>query len=380
MIIDLDNKYSRFELITWWDQSILKNSKIFVVGAGALGNEIVKNLLMLGVGEIFIADMDIVEKSNLTRSVFFRESDIGKNKAEVICKNAQKINPDVKMNFYNGNIMNLGLGVFNKFDLIICGLDNREARIFVNQSCRKINKIWIDGAIEVLNGVVRVFHPVNFACYECTMNETDYILMNKRKSCLLLGIEDIQQGKIPTTPTIASIIAAVQVQEAIKILHKLDEKNILFGKGFVYSGVINESYTVEYQINESCLAHYNYDEIINSNLIFESASISDIFEFAKENFKFNNCELIFNNEIVYELYDADENYSNEFFGNLNLLKLDDIKSGEKILKIKSFHSLKNQGELFEKLKNKTLKELQIPENDILTLRNKNSEKYISFIA
>ncbi|MBE2256172.1 MAG: ThiF family adenylyltransferase [Ignavibacteria bacterium] len=380
MIIDLENKYSRFELISWWDQSLLKNSKIMVIGAGALGNEIVKNLLMLGVGEIFIVDMDNVEKSNLTRSVFFRESDIGKNKAEVICKNAQEINPDVKMNFYNGNIMNLGLGVFNKFDLIICGLDNREARMFVNQSCRKINKIWIDGAIEVLNGVVRVFHPVSFACYECTMNETDYILMNKRKSCLLLGIEDIQQGKIPTTPTIASIIAAVQVQEAVKILHKFDEKNILFSKGFVYSGVTNESYTVEYQIIESCLAHYNFDEIINSNLNFNTASISEIFQFADSKFNFKNCELIFNNEIVYELFDADENYTKEIFGNLNLLNIDDIKTGEKILKIKSFHSLKNNGELFDKLKNKTLKELKIPENDILTIRNKNSDKYISFIA
>ncbi|HCA43976.1 MAG TPA: molybdopterin biosynthesis protein MoeB [Bacteroidetes bacterium] len=380
MIIDLENKYSRFELINWWDQSVLKNSKIMVIGAGALGNEIVKNLLMLGVGEIFIVDMDNVEKSNLTRSVFFRESDIGKNKAEVIYKNAQEINPDVKINFYNGNIMNLGLGVFNNFDLIICGLDNREARMFVNQSCRKINKIWIDGAIEVLNGVVRVFHPVNFACYECTMNETDYILMNKRKSCLLLGIEDIQQGKIPTTPTIASIIAAVQVQEAVKILHKFDEKNILFGKGFVYSGVTNESYTVEYQINESCLAHYNFDDISNSNLNFNTASISDIFQFADSKFNFKNCDLIFNNEIVYELYDADENYSKEFFGNLNLLKLDEIKDGEKILKLKSFHSLKNNGELFDKLKNKTLKELKIPENDILTIRNKNSEKYISFFS
>jgi len=380
VIIDLDNKYSRFELITWWDQSILKNSKIFVVGAGALGNEIVKNLIMLGVGEIFIADMDNVEKSNLTRSIFFRESDIGKNKAEIISKNAKDINPDVKISFYNGNIMNLGLGVFNKYDLIICGLDNREARMFVNQSCGKVNKIWIDGAIEILNGVVRVFHPREKACYECTMNEADYILMNKRKSCLLLGIEEIEQGKIPTTPTVSSIIAAVQVQEAVKILHKFDPQNILFGKGFVYSGVNNESYTVEYQINESCLAHYNYDEIINSDLKFESTSISEIFEYSDKNFNFKNCELVFNNEIVYELFDSENNSSQEFFGNLNLLKLEDIKSGEKILKIKSFHSLKNQSELYEKLKNKTLVELKIPVNDILTVRNKNSEKYISFIA
>ena len=53
-----DDRYSRLGLITWWDQDILKNARIFVAGCGALGNEIVKNLAMLGVGNIFVADME----------------------------------------------------------------------------------------------------------------------------------------------------------------------------------------------------------------------------------------------------------------------------------------------------------------------------------
>ncbi|HMS34689.1 MAG TPA: ThiF family adenylyltransferase, partial [Ignavibacteria bacterium] len=81
-----DDRYSRLELITWWDQDILKNAKILVAGCGALGNEIVKNLAMLGVGNICVADMDKVEESNLTRSILFRTEDKGLSKAEVICK------------------------------------------------------------------------------------------------------------------------------------------------------------------------------------------------------------------------------------------------------------------------------------------------------
>jgi adenylyltransferase/sulfurtransferase len=66
-----DSRYHRQELITWWDQSRLSNSKVLVVGAGAIGNEVVKNLAMVGAGFISIVDMDSIENSNLARCVFF---------------------------------------------------------------------------------------------------------------------------------------------------------------------------------------------------------------------------------------------------------------------------------------------------------------------
>ena len=144
------DRYARLKTITWWDQDILKNANILVVGCGALGNEIVKNLTMLGVGNIFAVDMDVVEKSNLTRSVLFRKEDEGKSKAETICKRANDVNDEVNVRYFNGNVFELGLGVFRKMDVVVCGLDSREARLFVNQSCWKVNRPWIDGAIEVL--------------------------------------------------------------------------------------------------------------------------------------------------------------------------------------------------------------------------------------
>ena len=62
-----DDRFARFRLINWWDQELITNARIVVIGAGALGNEIVKNLALLGVGRVFVADRDQIEKSYWVR-------------------------------------------------------------------------------------------------------------------------------------------------------------------------------------------------------------------------------------------------------------------------------------------------------------------------
>ena len=372
------DRYSRLKTITWWDQNILKNAKVLVVGCGALGNEIVKNLAMLGLGNIFVVDMDNVEKSNLTRSILFRKEDEGKSKAETACKRAKDINNEINISYYKGNVFGLGLGIFKEMDVIICGLDNREARLHVNQSCWKVNRPWIDGAIEVLNGVARMFIPPDGACYECTMSENDYLLLNKRKSCTLLGLDEIHQGKIPTTPTVASIIAGIQTQEAVKYLHKKDELLSLNGEGFVFNGGTNESYIVKYQRRKDCPSHYTFDKYETLNKNFSEATVSDVISFGKDYFQNENFSLEFNNEIIYELMDEEKNERIQHFANLNLLTQKDVKHGDLLYKINSFHSIGPNSELFNSIKNKKLPDLKVPVNDILTLRKGNEEVHIEF--
>lgn len=261
-----EDRYSRLRLIPWWDQEKIQNARIMVVGAGALGNELVKNLTLLGVGNILILDMDSIENSNLTRSVLFKRSDVGRFKAEIAAERAMEINPDVNAVGIVANIIDdVGLGVFRRMDVVLGGLDNREARLAINQSCYKVNKPWIDGAIEVLNGFARVFVPGQGACYECTMTDMDWQLINKRKSCALLTHEQMAEGKIPTTPTSSSVIAGIQVQELLKILHKERNLPTLAGKGFVFNGLTHDSYVVEYQEKPDCMSHDTYDEIIDKN-------------------------------------------------------------------------------------------------------------------
>lgn len=107
-----DDRFARFRLISWWDQPRLAAAKVLVIGAGALGNEILKNLALLGVGHVFVADLDAVENSNLSRSVLFREGDAGRGKAELAAARARDIYPALRVQPFRGNIVyDLGLGV-----------------------------------------------------------------------------------------------------------------------------------------------------------------------------------------------------------------------------------------------------------------------------
>lgn len=248
-----DGRFSRFELISWWDQDRLNAARVLVIGAGALGNELVKNLALLGVGRLFVADLDRIENSNLSRSVLYREADCGRSKAEVASKRARDIYPQMRTQSFHGNIVyDLGLGVYRWADVILGGLDNREARVAINQAAAKVGKPWIDGAIERLDGVARVFDPAVGPCYECTMSEVDWKMLEARRSCALLSREEMEQGKVPTTPTTASVIAGIQAQEAVKMLHRLET---LSGQGFIFDGTWHQSYVVSYSRLQDCPSH-----------------------------------------------------------------------------------------------------------------------------
>lgn len=253
------DRFHRFKLIKWWDQARLSKARILVAGAGALGNEIVKNLALLGVGNVLIADLDRVENSNLSRSILYRQADNGSFKAEAAARAARDVYPDIKVQPFTGNLVyDLGMGVFRWADVVIGGLDNREARLAINRNCYKVNRPWIDGAIETIQGAARVFVP-DGACYECTMSDTDWKLLQNRRSCNLLSRPEMERGKTPTTPTISSIIAGVQCQEAVKLLHGLET---IAGKGWTFNGFTADSYLVEYQRKDDCMSHDALEQII----------------------------------------------------------------------------------------------------------------------
>jgi molybdopterin/thiamine biosynthesis adenylyltransferase len=256
LVIDDDDRYSRLRLIGWWDQEKLAKARILVVGAGALGNEVLKNLALLGVGEIYLTDFDHIEKSNLTRSVLFRQRDCGRPKAEAAAEAIRDLNPDTKVIPFCANITtDIGLGLFRDVDVVIGCLDNREARWWVNRCCWKVGTPWIDGGIQEINGVVKVFVPPDGACYECAMTENDYRLINLRYSCPLLRQEDLQSGKVPTAPTISSMIGGLQTQEALKLLHGLP---VASGEALIYNGVASQSYRTRFQRRDDCMSHETY--------------------------------------------------------------------------------------------------------------------------
>ena len=294
-----DARFSRFRLIGWWNQEKIRSAKVLVIGAGALGNEILKNLALLGFSRIVIVDLDSIDATNLSRSILYRAADVGRSKAEVAAGAVRNIFPEARVHAITGDVVHgLGLGLFGWADVVLAGLDNREARLWINRACWKMNKPWIDGAIEGINGVARVFLPGTPPCYECTLGETDWAILNKRMSCNLLALEATVEGKVATTPTISSIIAGLQVQEAVKLLHGLP---VLAGKGFIFEGLNHTSYRVEYTENAECMSHYTFGELIALPETSRELTLGGLLERARRDLGAHDVTLEFSRDVIHKL-------------------------------------------------------------------------------
>ncbi len=304
VITDPDSdRYHTFGYISWWQQEVVRNATILVVGAGALGNEVLKNLALMGIGNILIADFDTIEDSNLSRSVLFRASDRGRRKVDAAAERVKELNPDVNVKTWHGNInFEMGLGAFRHVDAIVGCLDNREARLSINRFSWQINRPWVDGAIQELMGIVRVFWPGQGACYECTLTDLDYQIINLRYSCPLLARENILQGKVPTTPTSASIVAAMQTQEALKLIHNMEVQP---GKAVMINGLTNDIYTTEYPVKDGCMSHARLEPIVAlEGATAVSTTLAELLTIAKEKLA-DDAVLEFDGEIVTTMYCLD---------------------------------------------------------------------------
>jgi len=273
------DRQGTFEFISWWEREKVQDAKVMVVGAGALGNEVIKNLVLMGIGQIFIVDFDEIELANLSRSVLFRESDSGRKKAEVAAARAKEINPNVHVQYFHGDVTTaIGLGIFRRMDVIIGCLDNREARLAVNRFAYWIDKPWVDGAIQEFLGLTRVFIPGQGACFECSLTEQARRDLAIRYSCPLLARENVLLGKVPTTPTIASIIGAMQSQEALKLIHN---KPVKAGSVIHFNGMTNEMHDTAYTPVEDCESHWAYGQINELPIRADSTTLKELLQIAR---------------------------------------------------------------------------------------------------
>lgn len=215
-----EGRYDRQGLIGWWDQRRLSQTQVIVAGAGALGNEVLKLLALLGFGKVTVIDFDRVSRSNLARMVLFREGDIGRPKAEIAAKRVQELNPEIQACAVVGDLrFDLGLGDYRSASVVFGCLDSVEARWALNRKCRQAGVAWINGGISDYHGQVTSYHPQEGACYECTFTEETWERLGRRYSCPF-GLRAVDaEPQIPTTAVTTSAIAALQVQEALLLLH-----------------------------------------------------------------------------------------------------------------------------------------------------------------
>jgi molybdopterin/thiamine biosynthesis adenylyltransferase len=300
-----------FSLLSWFDEKKVKNASVMVVGAGALGNEVVKNLALFGIGNIMIVDFDTVEHSNLCRSVLFRPEDAESNamKAEVAAKRIREINPYINVNYIAGDIgTDVGLGHIRKMDLVIGCLDSRLARYLINRNCFRANKTWIDGGIENLEGNVRIFTPgVN--CYECSLNEADLEMLFYRTGCPDIAKINVVQGRVATTPISSSIIGAIQTQEALKFIHGFNENsekfkcNTLNGKMLKYDGMYltMKSYKIEHY-EEECMSHDVWEPVVRADELSANHTVGHTLKILSDMLGSDDIMInLMNNKLIYQL-------------------------------------------------------------------------------
>ena len=292
-----------FDLLSWYKMDVVRNAKVLVVGAGALGNEVLKNLALFGVGNIYVVDFDTIEYSNLTRSVLFREEDADKGyfKSEVAARKVREINPNINVQAINGRLgTDVGLGLYRKMDVVIGCLDSRLARLELNRLCMRAGIPWVEGGMENLTGNVRVFEPGK-NCYECGLTENAKQNIFQQLSCAGVARRNENVGRIPTTPVIASIIGAVEVQEAMKLIHKEELENEVFttlcGQWFHYEGMHNKMSVYDsIAYDDDCPSHEYWDKIVKMSDLSADTRIADVFTMVKEQLGASEVEINLRND------------------------------------------------------------------------------------
>jgi len=218
-------EYSRLER-TKFPRSWLRGLSALVVGAGALGNEVVKALGLLGIGRMTVVDPDTVEASNLTRSVFFRVPEaIGRSKALAITEAARRLFPDTQSTGIDSEIADVGFQDVAQVDIIFSCVDTDLARLEIAFIATRLNRAVCDAGLDGYDssqGRVTYFPGAGSACYCCLLSD------QRRRDLLTLGESSVRScwpsldpsddQSYSSTPTMAALVGALQADFGLRRL------------------------------------------------------------------------------------------------------------------------------------------------------------------
>ncbi len=245
----VNERYSRQILLKYIQdkgQKTLNQSKVVIIGCGALGTTLANNLVRSGIGHIKVVDRDIVELNNLQRQNLFNEDDIGSPKASTIAKKLSKINSDIKIDYIVDDVNYKNIEkIIKNMDVVLDGTDNMLIRFLINDACEKHDIPWVyGGAIETYGMTMNII-PSKTPCFRC-------IIQNLPETGVLPTCDTV--GVINSIPT---IIASIQSTETIKILLKKD-----FNKDLIMYDIWNHNFQkikVKKKKNCKCCGEHNYE-------------------------------------------------------------------------------------------------------------------------
>lgn len=258
----------------------IKRTRVLVVGAGAGGNEVLKNLALMGFGHFTIIDYDPIESSNLSRATLFSKEDIGKPKAAVAADALQKLSlhESPSISAFNLKIQDVGKQVFLENDIIISCVDTNDARAYISDWCVRLRKPFFEMGFERF--VIQIcFFPnetKDDACLREVIGFGDF--SGKRQSCSKLKMDDIELQHIPTIQ-VSSAFAGVFV--ATEIILFLQGKSRLKNKILQYSAEYHRCSIFEVPQNEECIIHRDNELKIVESSLDNAATVSDLLQHLK---------------------------------------------------------------------------------------------------
>lgn len=208
----MNERYSRqilFREIGKSGQEKLLNSRVLLVGCGALGASHAEMLARAGVGKLRIVDRDFVEFTNLQRQTLFKESDAAERLPKAVAAKTRiaEINSEIGVEAIIADVTHSNVeSLIDGCDLILDGTDNFQVRYLLNDACVKHNKTWIYGAAVSSYGTTMTIIPGKMPCLRCIFDEMPDA--GSSPTCDTAGV---------IMPIIATV-SATQVAEALKIL------------------------------------------------------------------------------------------------------------------------------------------------------------------
>ncbi len=229
------DRYSRqilFEPLGEQGQRRLGESRVTLIGCGALGSVLAETLVRAGVGFLRIVDRDFIELNNLQRQVLFDEQDVADHlpKAEAARRKLNKINSTVTVEGLIDDANNSNIETFvERADLILDGTDNFETRYLINEVAVKRKIPWIYGGCVSATGLTLSIIPGQTPCLKCLFEEAPPPEMSP--TCDTVGV----------LGPVVNVVAGLQAAEALKILSgNLDAVNKKLTSVDVWSGrVVN---------------------------------------------------------------------------------------------------------------------------------------------
>ena len=210
----------------------MQQAKVLIAGAGGLGCPAAQYLVAAGVGNIGIADFDIITVSNLHRQILYRPDQIGMKKVAVAATTLELHNPDVNITPHDmmlsvGNITEL----VKQYDIVLDCTDNFETRYLINDACVLHDIPVVYGAIYQYEGQVAIWN---------NLNDDGSRSPNYRDI-----FPDVNASQVPNCaeggvfPTLAGIIGSVMANETLKFICRSGE--LLAGKIFVFDALTMQS-------------------------------------------------------------------------------------------------------------------------------------------